>query len=57
MCIRCLQEVRSEMLLRSSNEQIEVIEITPVKPSLEAFLVDEIQKDLPVDERKMGVLA
>ena len=57
VCIRCVKEIRSELVLRSSKEQLDIVEITPVRMNLEAFLVDEIQKELPLDERKMGVLA
>ena len=57
VCLQCPESLQKEVLSIAVKEELEVIEVSPIRMSLEAFLVDEIQKDQPVDEQKMGVFA
>ena len=54
--IRCSLEQRAELLRMLTTQEVDILEVVSARKGLEAFLVDEIQKDQPVDARKMGVL-
>ncbi len=54
--IRCTQEQRAELLSVLIAYGVDIVEVSSARKGLEAFLVDEIQKEKPVDARKLGVL-
>ena len=50
-------EQLQELLARAGALGVEVVSVTPIRRTLEALLLDEVEQARPVDAAKLGVLA